>query len=291
VQAEDAAAAAALLIEASHHYARLGSPATRPGRARRRRIWRPAPRRPTRRGWRARPPRLRPGAGVRGPSGACRRSAADGERVDGLEARPTFERPPVVEESLEESVRRGRPRRLRACASNRLRDPRDLGDAGVVGHRDLLRLAAERFKRGERDLAGDALIEAARAYEALERLESAAAIYRSLGRSTHATPEVLALWLRNSEQRGDAREAAEVACGLGDRALNDGDVTGAREWFARALHTFPITNWPPAGCRRWDPARRSPLRGPERLTRRGHGSRWPVEVASVAAGRDLDLAR
>jgi len=70
-------------------------------------------------------------------------------------------------------------------------------------------------------------------------LESAAAIYRSLGRSTHATPEVLGLWVRNCELRGEAREAAEVSCGLGDRALNDGDLEVAREWFERALKHVP----------------------------------------------------
>jgi tetratricopeptide (TPR) repeat protein len=103
----------------------------------------------------------------------------------------------------------------------------------------LLRLAAERYRKGERDSAGDALVQAARAYEALDRLESAAAIYRSLGRSAHATPEVLALWLRNCEQRADPNEAAEVACSLGDHAITDGDMDGAREWFARAMQHVP----------------------------------------------------
>ncbi|HVP14775.1 MAG TPA: tetratricopeptide repeat protein, partial [Terriglobales bacterium] len=77
------------------------------------------------------------------------------------------------------------------------------------------------------------------AYEALERLESAAAIYRSLGRSAQACPEIMGLWLRNCELRGDSVEAAEVACALGDRSLNENDTDSAREWFARALRHVP----------------------------------------------------
>jgi len=103
----------------------------------------------------------------------------------------------------------------------------------------LLRVAAERFRSGEGDAAGEALVEAAQGYEALGRLERSAAIYRSLGRSPHATPEVLGLWLRNCELRGAREEAAEVACGLGDRALNEGDEEGGREWFTRALRHMP----------------------------------------------------
>src|SRR5262249_38387485 len=34
-------------------------------------------------------------------------------------------------------------------------------------------------------------------------------------------------------------EAARVACDLGDRALNDGDVHGARDWFERARSYDP----------------------------------------------------
>jgi tetratricopeptide (TPR) repeat protein len=104
---------------------------------------------------------------------------------------------------------------------------------------DLLSLAAERFKQGEQDLAAQALVEAAMAYESLDRMESAGAIYRSLGRSAHATPEVLGLWLRNCESRDEHREAAEVSCAFGDRALNDGNLEGAREWFMGALKHVP----------------------------------------------------
>jgi tetratricopeptide (TPR) repeat protein len=163
-----------------------------------------------------------------------------GELADGLEPRPTFERPPAGNAPPEEvpaDVTPPAPAGLRfepvpaTCAIPATPELPDIDE--------LLRLAAERFRKGEHDLAADALIEAARAYESLDRLESAAAIYRSLGRSTHATPEVLGLWLRNCEQRGEAREAAEVACGIGDRALNDGDLEGAREWFVRAMTHVP----------------------------------------------------
>jgi tetratricopeptide (TPR) repeat protein len=98
----------------------------------------------------------------------------------------------------------------------------------------LLAEAQEHFRAGARDAASHSLAGAARAYEALGRLDSAATIYRSLGKSAHATPEVLLLWLGNCERRGDRSEAAQVACELGDRALNDGDAAAARDWFERA---------------------------------------------------------
>ncbi len=159
--------------------------------------------------------------------------------VSGLESRPTFESPPVGDVPPEEApagVTPPVPGGLRfepASATGSSMTP-EMSDV-----EDLLRRAADRFKEGEQDLAADALIEAARAYESLDRLESAAAIYRSLGRSTHATPEVLGLWLRNCELRREGREAAEVACGLGDCALNDGDLERAREWFVRAVGHVP----------------------------------------------------
>ena len=163
-----------------------------------------------------------------------------GDRVGGLESNGKFEAPPAVDAPTEDAsadVTPPAPAGLRfdsAPATRAISATPEMAD--IEG---LLRLAAERFKRGERELAGDSLVEAARAYEALERLESACTIYRSLGRSTHATPEVLGLWLRNCELRGDAQEAAEVACGLGDRALNEDDLGSAREWFERALRHVP----------------------------------------------------
>lgn len=293
LQAEDAAAAAVLLIEASRHFTRRGQSddATRA---------------------QARAEELAPDAGAATQSQVAEETPAveaqvaevladeaaaaevlavedealaespaaepeletvtplAGEFVDGLEQRPTFERPPAgnappVEvssdvtppvpaglrfgplpeaagtaenteiagntETTETTEARATPAATATAAISAMPEMSDI--------EDLLSLAAERFKNGEQALAAHALVEAARAYESLERLESAAAIYRSLGRSAHATPEVLDLWLRNCESREEFREAAEVSCGLGDRALNDGDLEIAREWFARALKHVP----------------------------------------------------
>jgi tetratricopeptide (TPR) repeat protein len=255
LQAEDAAAAVAMLIEASGHFARRGQSddATRV---------------------RARAEELAPGAGatretpvvaepraveppvpVVSPAAEPASDAAiplAKELVEGLEQRPTFERPPAGEvppETVPADVTPAPPAGLRFGSPPEPAEIRGSNAAPATSAisampemsdiEDLLGLAAERFKKGEQGLAADALVEAARAYESLDRLESAAAIYRSLGRSTHATPEVLALWLRNCELREEPREAAEVSCGLGDRALNDGDLEGAREWFARALRHVP----------------------------------------------------
>ncbi|HEY3216335.1 MAG TPA: tetratricopeptide repeat protein [Candidatus Eisenbacteria bacterium] len=98
----------------------------------------------------------------------------------------------------------------------------------------LLAEAQERFRAGEREAAGELLVEAAQAYEAVGRLDNAASIYRGLYRGPHAPPALMDLWLANCEQRGDRREAAQVACELGDRALQVGDLEGARSWFERA---------------------------------------------------------
>jgi len=107
--------------------------------------------------------------------------------------------------------------------------PTDLAD--VEG---LLAQAQEQFRSGDRELASRTLASAAQAYEQLGRLDNAATIYRSLGRGAQSTQEVMTLWLGNCQSRGDAREAAQVACELGDRALNDGDESVAREWFEQA---------------------------------------------------------
>ena len=99
----------------------------------------------------------------------------------------------------------------------------------------MLARAQESFRAGQREEASRTLAEAAQVYESLGRLENAATIYRSLGRGAYATPGIMELWLGNCERRGDASEAAQVACDLGDRALNDGDEAAARGWFERAL--------------------------------------------------------
>lgn len=114
-------------------------------------------------------------------------------------------------------------------------------EAGLTRVESLLATAQEQFRTGARDLASATLTDAAKAYEHLGRLDSAATIYRSLGRGAHATPAVMELWLSNCERRADHREAAQVACELGDRALNDGNEPGARVWFERAA-TFDANN-------------------------------------------------
>jgi len=105
-------------------------------------------------------------------------------------------------------------------------------DTAVVER--LLREAREQFRKGEREAASVTLVRAARAYDELGQFDSAATIYRNLGRSTHAPAEVMTLWLRNCENRNDRLEAAQVACELGDRSLNEGDTAAARDWFRRA---------------------------------------------------------
>jgi tetratricopeptide (TPR) repeat protein len=115
------------------------------------------------------------------------------------------------------------------------------GDAedGMARVERLLASAQEQFRAGEREAASTTLAAAAGAYEAIGRMESAATIYRSLGRGAQATTEVLQRWLGNCEARGDQAEAAQVACELGDRALNESDEAAAEQWFERALALEP----------------------------------------------------
>ncbi|MFI5370994.1 MAG: tetratricopeptide repeat protein [Candidatus Eisenbacteria bacterium] len=103
----------------------------------------------------------------------------------------------------------------------------------------LLARAQEQFRAGDREAAGELLVEAAVAYERIGRLDNAASIFRSLARGPQATPRLLALWLANAERRSDRAEAAEVACELGDRAVNDNDLPAARRWFERACDFDP----------------------------------------------------
>jgi tetratricopeptide (TPR) repeat protein len=108
------------------------------------------------------------------------------------------------------------------------------GDSPVAVVERLLREAREHFRKGEREEASASLVRAAQLYDEMGHFDSAATIYRNLSRSTHASQEVMSLWLRNCEARHDRVEAAQVACELGDRALNDGDMDAARDWFQRA---------------------------------------------------------
>jgi tetratricopeptide (TPR) repeat protein len=103
----------------------------------------------------------------------------------------------------------------------------------------MLHRAQELMRSGDHAGASGILIGAARAYEAVGRLDNAVTIYRSIARSAPSPAEVLTLWLANAERRGERQEAAEVACELGDHTLQRGDRAGAREWFERALGFDP----------------------------------------------------
>jgi tetratricopeptide (TPR) repeat protein len=118
----------------------------------------------------------------------------------------------------------------------------------------LLGLAQTEFRAGRHDDAARILARAAEAYESLGRLEEAASIHRSLCRSPHATGAMLEQWLVNCERRGERGEAAEVACELGDRAIQENDMDGARVWFERASAFDPAN---PVASRRLER-----LRGP-----------------------------
>lgn len=110
---------------------------------------------------------------------------------------------------------------------------------GIANVEGLLQRAQEEFRAGRRDSASQALVEAALAYERLERLDSAATIFRSLSRGANAPVGVMELWLANCEKRQDRAEGSQVACELGDRALNDGHEAQAQRWFEHALAIEP----------------------------------------------------
>jgi len=112
-----------------------------------------------------------------------------------------------------------------------------LEGVSLVEH--LLQRAQEEFRAGDREKASQALVEAALTYEKLGKLDSAATIFRSLGRAANSRTEVMKLWLANCERRNDRAEGSLVACELGDRALNDGQQAQARAWFEHAAAIDP----------------------------------------------------
>jgi len=144
-----------------------------------------------------------------------------------------------------------------------------LPGAGVAQVESLLARAQEEFRAGRRDAASQALVEAAQAYELLGRLDSAATIFRSLGRGAHAPIEVMELWLANCEKRGDQQEGSQVACELGDRALNEGQDARALGWFDHAAALDPAN----------DTARRRLQRLSPRSAPASNGESRRVEVA------------
>jgi len=151
-----------------------------------------------------------------------------------------------------------------------------LPGAGVARVENLLARAQEEFRSGRRDLASQALVEAAQAYEGLGRLDSAATIFRSLGRGAQAPIPIMELWLANCEKRGDQAEGSQVACELGDRALNDGQDGRARGWFEHAAALDPAN----------DTARRRLLRlNPKPAAPAPVANGEPVRRVEVAVGR------
>jgi tetratricopeptide (TPR) repeat protein len=126
-------------------------------------------------------------------------------------------------------------------------------DGKLAAIEALLGEAEEHFRTGERESATAALVRAARAYDELQRYDSSAAIYRSLSRSAHVTTEVMSLWLKNCEAREDRTEASQVACALGERSLNDGDLVGARVWFEEALRYDPNNDLAKRRIQRMEP--------------------------------------
>jgi tetratricopeptide (TPR) repeat protein len=153
------------------------------------------------------PPAPRPGSANETEKPSAPRTA-DAHARDGSEE-------PVVEEILQDSGP-GLP-------------------SSIEGVERMLTLAQTEFRAGNRTSAAQILVRAAQAYEALDRFENAATIYRSLSKGPHASPATMELWFANCESRGDKREAAQVACEIGDRAIQDNDLDRARAWFERAL--------------------------------------------------------
>ena len=109
----------------------------------------------------------------------------------------------------------------------------------LKGVERLLGLAQTVFRAGNADRAAEILARAAQGYEAFDRLDNAASIYRSLCSGPHGTTAMLELWLRNCERREEWREAGQVACDLGDRAINGDQLEEARTWFERAASLDP----------------------------------------------------
>ncbi|MBI5711559.1 MAG: tetratricopeptide repeat protein [Candidatus Eisenbacteria bacterium] len=246
----DLAAAAAVLMEASGHHRRAGrtqdaeravarAEQLHPGASEcyRERVAEapasgretrsapePAPRTERRRGPAAADEPAGPAAPVR-DAAACAPAVVEAAGVPAAESASEVTPPP-------EGLRFGSPAGPAPAAAEDV-------VADLAGIESLLQEAAARFRDGDRDGAGGALVRAARSYEALGKADSAAAIYRSLSRSAHASTGVLELWHANCEGREDRKEAAEVACLLGDHALNDDDLARARAWFERARTSDP----------------------------------------------------
>jgi tetratricopeptide (TPR) repeat protein len=148
-----------------------------------------------------------------------------------------------------------------------------LPGSGVVRVESLLQQAQDEFRSGDRVAASQALVEAAQAYEALGRLDSAATIFRSLGRGAHAPIGVMELWLANCEKRGDQLEGSQVAC----------EPATARSTRARTR-----APWAGSSTRRRSTPRTTPRAGGSsacRASRQGVRPRRPRTASRRAASR------
>jgi len=138
---------------------------------------------------------------------------------------------------------------------------------GVADVESLLRQAEQEFRAGDRDAASLTLMRAAQGYEDLDKLESAAVIFRSLSKSPNPPPDASMRWFQNCERRGQNGEAAQVACEIGDRVLTDGDSATAGSWFERA--------------RELDPGNEHALRRLMRLAQQGAAAPAPAPAPPV----------
>lgn len=171
-------------------------------------------------------------------------AAVEPQRVDGLEIASPRSPAAVAESAQETPAVSSEPEPRQELEPEPVAAPAAAAPAAdvrptVAGIEGLLARAQEHFKSGEREQAGELLVEAALAYERIDRLDNAASIFRSLARGAHASPRMLEHWLDNCMRRGDAREAAEVACELGDRAVSVGQIDDARRWFDKACEYDP----------------------------------------------------
>jgi len=132
-------------------------------------------------------------------------------------------------------------------------EPASTPPLGAQEIEELLQRAQVSLRDSDAEGAARTLVEAARAYEVLGRFDSAATIYRSVVRSAASPREVLDLWLANAERRDARQEAADVACQIGDHALEAGDRDGARAWFLRAVRLDENSSHAQRRLQRLDP--------------------------------------
>lgn len=139
--------------------------------------------------------------------------------------------------------------------------------------------AQERVRNGDHAGAATILIDAAHAYEAVGRHDNAATIYRSIAKSPGSPNSIVQEWLANCERRDDQREAAVVACELGDRAITAGHHDEARSWFERALRFDEGCTHAQRRLQRLDQIRREAEAGPPQMT--------PVETMPSAVAASI----